>query len=366
MQLLTINTGSSSVRLAAFEIHARRVKKIAEARQTHDANPSAAAVIRGFLNDRGLSDMAAVVHRVVHGGAHLTTTRMIDSRVEREIEALAPLAPLHNPRALAWIAAARQTIKTAPQIAVFDTAFFADLPLVAAQYALPRELVERHRIRRYGFHGLAHEAMWRAWKDRRPDGGPRVISLQLGAGCSITATFNGQARDTSMGFSPLEGLVMATRSGDIDPGLAAFLYDAAGLSPHDLNTLLNRTSGLIGVSSLSGDMRELVQADTPEARLAVDLYCYRARKYIGAYLAVLGGTDAILFGGGVGENMALVRERILTGWDWLGLRLDTARNANAIGRGGRITADDSEIDVWVTPVDEAQRMAEHALGLLAH
>lgn len=364
MQMLAINTGSSSVRLAALRVNGKGMDKIAEERRTPAPDVVPATVVRDFLASHGLPAPTAVVHRVVHGGARLTQARLIDNEVEREIEALAPLAPLHNPRALAWIAAARQAIKAAPHIAVFDTAFFADMPAVATQYALPHELVMRHRIRRYGFHGLAHEAMWHRWRALRPAGGSRLISLQLGAGCSITATADGKPLDTSMGFSPLEGLVMATRSGDIDPGLATFLHQAAGVSPDDLHTLLNRASGLLGVSSLSADMRAIVQADTPATRLAFALYCYRARKYIGAYLAVLGGVDAIVFGGGVGENLAPVREAILSGWDWIGLRLDTARNAAAIGREGRIAADNSAVEAWVTPVDEARMMAEQALSVL--
>ena len=246
-----------------------------------------------------------------------------------------------------------------PQVAVFDTAFYARLPAVAATYALPRELAARHGLRRYGFHGLAHQALWSRWRELRPDvaDGGRLISFQLGAGCSVTAVERGAARDTSMGFSPLEGLVMATRSGDIDPALVTYLQRVEDLSAEESERLLNERSGLLGISGVSGDMRKLLAADDPHARLAVELYCYRARKYLGAYMAVLGGADAILFGGGVGENAAGVRARILAGFEWAGIRLDAAENSAAAGREGRLSAVDSRMDAWVIPVDEARILA---------
>jgi acetate kinase len=306
-----------------------------------------------------------VAHRVVHGGAHLTSTRRIDAEVEAEIERLAPLAPLHNPVALAWIGVCREVLGTdVSQVAVFDTAFYAKLPEVAATYALPRELGAKHRLRRYGFHGLAHQALWLRWRELRPDlpDGGRVISFQLGAGCSVTAIAHGQPLDTSMGFSPLEGLVMATRSGDVDPGLVTHLQRVERLSASDAERLLNERSGLLGVSGVSGDMRKLVGSDDPRARLALQLYCYRARKYLGAYLMVLGGADAILFGGGVGEHAATVRAGILEGLDWAGIRLDAAANAANTGREGRISDTGSRTEAWVIPVDEARLLAREAFA----
>jgi len=304
---------------------------------------------------------------VVHGGARLTTTRRIDAAVEAEIGRIAPLAPLHNPVALAWLSACREVLGAdVPQIAVFDTAFYAHLPEVAASYALPHELSTRHEVRRYGFHGLAHQALWSRWRALRPDmvDGGRVISFQLGAGCSVTAIDRGRPLDTSMGFSPLEGLVMATRCGDLDPGLVTFLQRAENLSAADLERLLNENSGLRGVSGISGDMRALLAADNPRARLAVQLYCYRARKYLGAYLAVLGGADAILFGGGVGENAASVRAAILDGMDWTGIRIDSAANNATAGREGLISKTDSRTEVWVIPVDESRILAQEALNAM--
>ena len=367
MSILTVNAGSSSVRLAAFapeeaELRVRGVER-------HDLGTGwPAELLAAFVNRHLPARPRLVAHRVVHGGARLTSTRRIDAGVEAEIERIAPLAPLHNPVALAWIRAAREVLGAdVPQMVVFDTAFYAQLPAVAATYALPRELSTRHGLRRYGFHGLAHQALWSRWRELRPDvpDGGRVISFQLGAGCSVTAINRGRPLDTSMGFSPLEGLVMATRSGDVDPGLVTFLQRVEGLSAADMERLLNESSGLLGVSGLSGDLRLLLAADDPRARLAVQLYCYRARKYLGAYLAVLGGADAILFGGGVGENAAAVRAGILDGLDWAGIRLDAAANTAAAGREGRISAADSRIEAWVIPVDEARILAQEALAAIS-
>lgn len=367
LPILTVNTGSSSVRLAAFRPSAgERMEALAAQRYEPDQREPA-EILRHFFGEHGLAGISLVAHRVVHGGEKLQQACLLDAGVEAEIEKLAPLAPLHNPVALRWIRACRATLApSTKQVAVFDTAFYADLPHVARIYALPQAWVARHHLQRYGFHGLAHADMWRRWQARREKSGDRgrVISLQLGAGCSITATDRGVAKDTSMGFSPLEGLVMATRSGDIDPGLITFLQRQEDLSPQATDRMLNDASGLLGVSGLSGDMRELLASDSARARLAVDLYCYRARKYIGAYIAVLGGVDAILFGGGVGENAPEIRARILDGMEWSGVRLDESANVAARGEESRISHGDSRVEVWVIPVDEAQLLAEEAMTVI--
>jgi len=314
--ILTVNTGSSSIRLAAYAATTEEGVELLATQHGEPNHRNPAEHVRQFLRDHGLADIALVAHRVVHGGEKFLQSCLLDDGAEREIERLTPLAPLHNPLALRWMRACRAVLgPPVPQVAVFDTAFYATLPEVARTYALPRDLAARHRIRRYGFHGLAHAAMGQRWRSLRTmtGGTDRVISLQLGAGCSITATEHGAVRDTSMGFSPLEGLVMATRCGDVDAGLVIHLQRQAGLSPAATDRLLNESSGLLGLSGISGDMRVLLASENPHARLAVDLYCYRARKYIGAYLAVLGGVDAILFGGGVGENAPEIRARILDG-----------------------------------------------------
>ena len=357
-----MNAGSSSLRLAAFET-ARGLTPRAKAHH-HGAAGDPVRLLRGFAQAHGLRP-AAISHRVVHGGARLTAPCVIDAAVEEEIERLSVLAPLHNPVALRWIAAAREVFPDAAQVAVFDTALYARLPRVASTYALPRELMEEHEARRYGFHGLAHAMMIRRWRELRPGPGrdAGLITLQLGAGCSITASRAGEAVDTSMGFSPLEGLVMATRAGDVDPGLLLHLQRSAGLDAAALERTLNHESGLLGLAGCA-DMRQLLASDEGAAREAVELYCYRARKYIGAYLAALGGAAAIAFGGGVGENAPAVRERILAGLDGLGIALEPARNDAAVGIEARVSSPASGVEVWVMPVDEAVLLAEAAASLV--
>lgn len=364
--LLTVNTGSSSVRLDLFEARGTGVAPtVASYHEPLDRLPE--VVLREFLRDGDARALQVITHRVVHGGARFTAPCRIDDAVEQEIERLAPLAPLHNPQALAWIRACRALCGAqVPQVAVFDTAFFTALPKTAHTYALPHALAAQHAIRRYGFHGLAHQALWQRWcaLEPRRAGRGRVISLQLGAGCSISAIADGVPQDTSMGFSPLEGLVMATRCGDLDPGVLLYLQRECGMSREALDHLLSEESGLLGVSGSSADMRVLLASSEPQARLAVDLYCYRARKYIGAYLAVLGGADAILFGGGVGEHAPEIRARILQGLAWAGVEIDATRNHAALGVEARIAHAGSPVAVWVLPVNEAAILAQAARALM--
>lgn len=358
--VLTVNAGSSSLRLAAYSYTPEGLRQ--DAAQRVDGSGRAEGPVREFVDRYRIARVLAVAHRVVHGGSALVAPCVIDDRVEAEIGRMAALAPLHNPPALAAIHACRALFGMGvPQVAVIDTGFYAHLPEVARSYALPRRL----GLRRYGFHGIAHQAMWRRWHNLRPEiaNGGRVISLQLGAGCSITAVADGVPQDTSMGFTPLEGLVMATRGGDLDPGALLYLLREAGLTVTDLDTLLNKESGLRGLAG-DGDMRALLTNPEPEARHAIDLYCYRARKYVGAYLAVLGGADAILFGGGVGEHAASVRGQILAGLEWAGIHLDAAANTATKSGERRISAPDSRVDIWIIPVDESAILAEEAFQLL--
>lgn len=364
MSILTVNVGSSSVRLAAYAADGTLI-----ASMHHDAaGPQAITpMLAAFLRANAIPAVSAVGHRIVHGGARLTAACRVTAAVEAEIAALGPLAPLHNPVELAWIRTCRETFgASVPQVAVFDTAFFAGLPPLARHYALPRELTERLGLRRYGFHGLAHQAMWRRWSTSagatRTAG--RVISLQLGSGCSITAIRDGKAVDTSMGFSPLEGLVMATRSGDVDAGLLLHVQRNDQCSPDQLEKLLDQQSGLLGVSGVSGDLRVLLTSAEPLARLAIDLYCYRARKYLGAYLAVLGGVDAILFGGGVGEHVPEIRRKILEGMEWAGIVMDPALNDAAVGSAARLNGAGSAAEVWVIPVDESAILVAETMVVL--
>jgi acetate kinase len=361
--LLTVNTGSSSVRLAAFSREST-FRQLADAHYSTDgASPTAR--LQAFMVERAMDPVTLIAHRILHGGGKYTQPCVIDRDVEAEIERLTPLAPLHHPIALRWIRACREFFGAdVTQVAVFDTAFYADLPEVAATYALPRALRDKYRLRRYGFHGLAHEAMWRRWRALRPeikDGG-RVISLQLGAGCSITAVKHDNPIDTSMGFTPIEGLVMATRSGDVDPGLLTYLQRMEGKTAEQLEQLLARDSGLHGVAG-EADMKALLTRGDADARLAVEMYCYRARKYIGAYYAALGGVDGILFGGGVGEHAVPVRGKILGGLESLGVVIDVTANRMAAGTETRISHRDSRVEVWVVPVDEASVLARAALAI---
>lgn len=362
MTLLTVNAGSSSVRLAAFG-GTDRFERIADG-HWNDDGVRPIERLSAFVKRHGIRDVTAIAHRVVHGGRKYTRPCIVDRDVEAEIERLVPLAPLHNPVALAWIRASRECLGAgAAQVAVFDTAFYANLPQVAATYALPRALRAEYGLRRYGFHGLAHEAMWRRWHELRPElhAGGRVISLQLGAGCSVTAVKHGHPVDTSMGFTPLEGLVMATRPGDVDPGMLLYLQRAAALTPETLERTLAHESGLRGVAG-DADMQALLARTDDDARLAVELYCYRARKYVGAYYAALGGLDGILFGGGVGEHAAAVRAAILNGLESLGVEIDDDANRAAVG--GEVRISRGRVEVWAVPVDEAQVLARAAHELV--
>jgi acetate kinase len=279
--------------------------------------------------------------------------------VRRELEDLIELAPLHNPHNLRGVAAARSALGTGiPQVAVFDTAFHHSLPDTAYLYAIPYQLYRRHRVRRYGFHGTSHRYV--AYRYRQLTGrtreGTKIITLHLGNGASACAIVVGNSIDTSMGFTPLEGLVMGTRSGDIDPAILDFVSAKEGLTLHELDSMLNKQSGLLGLSGLTADMRELLAEEAEHedrrARLAVDLFCYRIKKYLGAYLAAMNGADAIVFAGGIGENSPEVRARICAGMDWLGLSLDPARNASLTGTEGRIDGEGSRVELWVIPTDE--------------
>jgi acetate kinase len=369
MIVLTVNTGSTSVKLAAFDVdadvEAGPLPRRLEAQHLTGVPPDPAAALRGFLARLDVPPGAAV-HRVVHGGTRFTGPALIDDGVRAAIAGLCELAPLHNPLALHWIDAAREVCGPGvTHVAAFDTAYFAALPRVAAEYALPPELGVELGVRRYGFHGLAHEAMWRRWcelEPQLPDGG-RLITFQLGGGCSVAALDQGRPRDTSMGFSPLEGLVMETRSGDIDAAVVPYLERKLGISSERVVTLLNERSGLAGVAGSPADPQALLDEGSARAQLAVELYCYRARKYLGAYLAVLGGCHGITFGGGVGEHVPEVRTRILAGLEWAGIELDEAANRAARGSESRISTGGSRVSVRVIPVYEEVLMVRAAVTL---
>ncbi len=307
-----------------------------------------------------LTSLAAIGHRIVHGGEQFHTPVRVTAEVRAALDSLGSLAPLHNPPALSVLSSCVQQLCDIPNVAVFDTTFFHDLPDQARLYALPAEWVKAYGLRRYGFHGIAHR--WLHERVLKLSGLPRsarVITLQLGHGCSLAAIRDGRPVDTSMGFTPLEGLIMATRGGDVDPGILLHL-SALGLSPIDLRDGLNLRSGLLGLSGASGDMRELLELERNGhigAKLAVDAFCHRARKYLGAYLAVLGGADAVVFGGGIGEHAPAIRARICADMRWSGLALDGAANLDCVGKDRRISEPASSMVVYALAVDEESLIA---------
>jgi acetate kinase len=320
----------------------------------------AASETSGVDEVQSIADIHAVGHRVVHGGEQFTRSVLITDEVLHGIEDMIELAPLHNPANVKGIQAARDIFGVGlPQVAVFDTAFHQTLPEQAYLYAIPYQFYRRHKIRRYGFHGTSHRYVAYRYREirgiKRED--TNIITLHLGNGCSAAAIRGGNSIDTSMGMTPLEGLVMGTRSGDIDPAILDYLADKEGFSMREIEGMLNKQSGLIGISGLTNDMRELIaeanENNDRRARLAIELFCYRARKYIGAYLAAMNGTDAIIFTGGIGENAAEVRQRICEGLQWMGIELDAAKNEVMTGRHeGIISADNSRVAVYVIPTDE--------------
>jgi acetate kinase len=310
----------------------------------------------------------AVGHRVVHGGDVFTDSVALDDKVLAEIESLNDLAPLHNPVAVSGIHAARKIFGTAMRMAaVFDTAFHATLPATAATYAIDDDLAKKHRIRRYGFHGMAHRYSLLRYAElsARPEREVNIVTLHLGNGSSACAIRAGRSIDTSMGFTPLEGLVMGTRSGDLDPALVDYLARKENVQAAEVEGWLNHRSGLLGLSGISQDMRELLARyeSHPRARLAVDVFCYRARKYLGAYLAALGGAQAVIFSGGIGENAPAVRQKICAGMDWCGLSLDSRKNDAAVGVEGSISTSDARIHVYVIPSDEEAIIARETARL---
>jgi acetate kinase len=312
----------------------------------------------GIGEVRNISEIHAVGHRVVHGGEHFVRSMLLTEETIRAIEQLTDLAPLHNPANARGIRAVQELLgHSLPQVAVFDTSFHQTLPERAFLYAIPYQFYRRHGVRRYGFHGTSHRYVayrYRKIRNRRLED-TNIITLHLGNGCSACAIQAGKSIDISMGMTPLEGLVMGTRSGDVDPAIDVFIGAKEGLNPHEVESLLNKQSGLLGVSGLTHDMRELldeVQANGDRrASLAIEMFCYRARKYIGSYLAAMGGADAIVFTGGIGENSPEIRARICAGLEWMGLSLDPDANA-ANGKGGAIHQPGSRLEAYVIPTDE--------------
>jgi acetate kinase len=394
MNVLALNCGSSSVKFRLLAVQpgapvdaapalaegvveplgpaARLTLERQGRRERHEAavGDQAEAVERvlDWLAPRP-GDIDAVGHRVVHGGARFTAPTPIDDALLEALEALETLAPLHNRASLAGIRACREALRpAAPMVAVFDTAFHARLPERAAHYAIPSDVARRHGVRRFGFHGISY-----AWVTARvaallgrAAGDVRLVALHLGAGCSAAAIRGGASIDTSMGLTPLEGLVMATRSGDVDPALLGYLVRVEGVSVAEVERWLNERSGLLGLAGGSGDVRDLLAREPgdPRARLALDVFCHRARKYLGAYLAALEGADAVVFTGGVGAYQPEIRRRIAAGFAWAGLALDPDANAATVGTEGIISAPGSPLRALVVPADEERMIAHETAACL--
>lgn len=365
MIVLVLNSGSSSVKYQVVDTETKESLVVGQVERigsggailTQERASDAARIkvtealldhrdaIRAILElvkdpERGAlalpDDLEAVGHRVVHGGEAFTRSVIIDDRVVEELRDCIELAPLHNPHNLAGITAARAQLSRIPHVAVFDTAFHAELPPHAFHYALPYVIYRRHRIRRYGFHGTSHRHVLGRTAELlgREPADLRLVSLHLGNGASACAIAGGRSVDTSMGFTPLEGLAMGTRSGDVDPAVILHVMAREELPVGDAGALLNKHSGLLGLSGISGDMRDLLEeeaAGDERARLALDVYTYRVKKYLGAYAAVLGGLDAVAFTGGIGENAATIRSRALRGLEFLGVEVDEERNRMLAG-----------------------------------
>jgi acetate kinase len=394
MRVLAINCGSSTLKFKLVEVDGATrtlarglVDRIGnenasltlstegglfEQQVTAPDHETALPIVLDKMVSAGLAAPEAFGHRVVHGGDRFSGPALIDKDVMSHIEDLGELAPLHNGPSLAAIKASlRATNPPVPMVAVFDTAFHRSMPERASLYPLPRKLTERHGIRRYGFHGTAHRCMVERYSalTATPAEASSLITLQLGNGCSAAAVSGGRSVDTSMGFTPLEGLMMGTRSGSVDPSLVGFLARREGVDASEVEGWLNKRSGLLGISETSRDVRELLGAEKRgdgRAALALQMFCDRVRKQVGAYLAVLGGADAVVFGGGIGENAPPIRERILDGMEWCGLVLDPERNAGAVGAEARITTEASKIHAYAVIVDEETRIAKdtaHLLGI---
>jgi acetate kinase len=384
MAILVLNAGSSSLKYALIEASTASPEKlltrgVAECLGTPQAvlrcanrppqsipDGSLTTVLAVLLEQLGAGvQLSAIGHRVVHGGEYFTSAALIDEAVIAAITDCVRLAPLHNPGNLAGIAATRQLFPQVPQVAVFDTAFHQTLPEIAWRYAVPEAWYRDHGVRRYGFHGTSHQyvAERAAMLLDRPLSSLRLLTVHLGNGCSACAIRNGVSVDTTMGMTPMEGLVMGTRCGDIDPGLIAHLVHGQGMELATVMDCLNRQAGLLGLSGLSNDLRQLTReraAGHPRARLAIDIFCYRLAKALAALVVPLGGLDALIFTGGIGEHSDLVRQLTLSHLTWLGLVGDEALNATV--QEGPI---DRERRVWVIPTDEEGMIARETARVIA-
>lgn len=367
MLILVLNSGSASVKYSLIDTEEDRVLAGGVVEDVACYDRAVDTALAHAVSEP--ARIAAVGHRVVHGGARFTGPVVIDDAVEREIEAVSDLAPLHTLPNLRGYRACRAALPGCPHVAVFDTAFHQTMPPHAWHYAIPHEMVRRHQLRRFGFHGTSHRYVTARYAELHgcePDAF-KLISCHLGNGCSVCAVDRGRSIDTSMGFTPLEGLVMGTRAGDIDPGALLYLMEKESLDTSQARNFLNRECGLFGLSGISRDMRELLacaEAGNERAALAVDVFCYRVKKHIGAYFAALDGADAVVFTGGIGENAAPVRARICDSLGALGIAIDPGKNAAAGGREADISAEGARTRVWVIPTREELLIARETRAAL--
>lgn len=365
LHILALNSGSSSLKFGVYRVASTGVEKLCgESLSTLSTpdHPDSMARVASVLAASGMPPPDAIGHRIVHGGPALRRHCHIDDAVLMQLEAAAAFAPLHTPAALALIHFAQARFPGVPQVACFDTAFHAGLPDVARVLPVAREL-QSYGMQRYGFHGLSLESIVRQLGDDLPQ---RVIVAHLGNGASITAVNEGRSVDTSMGMTPSGGVIMGTRSGDLDPGVLIYLLREKAFDAERLEALVDHGSGLLGISGVSGDMRRLHEAATTnhDARLAIEMFCYSVRKQVAAMVAVLGGLDMLVFTGGIGENDALVRADVCAGLSWLGVSLDASRNRAPSNARSLISEGTSRCQVHVLASQEDEQIARHAWALL--
>ena len=386
--ILVVNCGSSSIKVSLFEYDEKIYHRLLDANlknlntdkrrleiscsQGKETFPSAIPLNIGeglkfifkTITDKfnfAFTSVMGIGHRFVHGGNQFCSSILIDSTIILDLEKLSDLAPLHNDACLSGIKECLDLYGSIPQIAIFDTSFHQTLPAVAANYAIPNEMSFKFQIKRYGFHGISHEFLWNTYKEHIGQNHPKnskIITIHLGNGCSITAISGGISIDTSMGFTPAEGLMMATRAGDIDAAIIEFICQHDKKTSSEVMEILNFYSGLLGVSGISSNMETLLELyhKNEKAQLAVDMFCYRIVKYLGSYISVLGGIDAMIFSGGIGENSPIIREQIMSKMEWYGLKLEQKANQQAIGLHPgeikKINALDSAVPLYVVASDE--------------
>lgn len=398
MKVIVINCGSSSLKYQLFDMNNEQVlakgvverigmdsaivsylatgkEPVKEVCEILDHKEALRHVLTLLLDQKvgvikDVSEIAAVGHRVVHGGEDIIDAVLITDKIKQTIRETIDLAPLHNPANLKGIIAFEELLGAkVPMVGVFDTAFHHTIPKENYMYAIPMVLYKRHKIRRYGFHGTSHKYVSSKLEEitNQSNLNKKIISCHIGNGASITAIKDGKSYDTSMGMTTLEGLIMGTRSGDIDPGIITYIMNKEDLTIHEVNSMLNKHSGLVGVSGLSSDLRDIIQGmkeGHTGATLAYNMYIQRIRKYIGAYAAEMNGVDTIIFTGGVGENSALVRKDVCDGFSFIGLQLDEERNQVESNVERRISSDDSRVEVYVIPTNEELMIARDTVRII--